>query len=447
VTWDWKALTERIIKATANQDAGEAALAIVSGFFEVPADTKARTKPADLARIAMRSAAGKYASLDRNARAYDGSPRTLWRYHRAMALPEFQRELRHIWRVLFRVATDKYGFGRYGFDVLIDEFQTHFFGYTRYDIDGREDDDARRPHPEDQHLTEVGLVAGASKDDKYSGKFHALTYQAMVVRCKRSGVVLPLDIVLVSTEHPLLVGDLRIESRSRVAIIRHFTNILRGYREVPRIIMFDRGYHANENYAEVDRYCKERHSRYMTPAPRQPGVVMANGTTYSGIRAFCEAAFSWAKALPNGERYVIAERPVKNSPGTLRTLLVLYHPRKRRRSADLPEGAIEVSSDYWASPFCISDANPEPHIRWWAWIYTVRWCEENWFKSRSANYHDGRGHKVQRRMLILMVGIICLALYALLRIQVYPDLDIPAVSRYFNTADYTDGLLRRLEAG
>lgn len=438
---DWTNLVRRCVDMTAVPDRRKMILGIVQHAFntEVPCTQgkapKIEVTREQLAAIALEAATGKTDGIDTVCKANGISARTFWRYFVNLTLPELAQQIRVVFHRIFLLARLRFGLMRQ-FEIYIDETQTLFFGRVRKMVK-RKGDRIPQVSIDDGKLTEVGLLAGGSKDDKYSGKFWALTYQVMVAKCRRTGIIIPLDTVLVATNHPLIVGDIFVPGRSKEWIIAHFIGLLDAAYPPCKIILFDRGYHAKVNYTRVTDYCTKHGAYYMTPAFREaaPGLKDKAGKSYSSIDNFLLENRATAKPVKRGSTtlYAIGYNPVPYS-NTVRTLLAFYRLREARGGADegAPAVAIDIDSDYVGCAFYVNHPNPEPLIQWWERVYSRRWGEENWFKKRNSQCKSGRAFLAVRRQFIFTIGCIVLAIYALLRGIICPRIDAAWVSRNYS---------------
>lgn len=459
-----RGLSERVVRGVASNDAQEAMFGILESFFDVPRPKKdwhaqtvtARKCAKGVLRIASGIDGSAHAELDTVGSEPDAkariTDRSLWRYMVPMSMQDFMMQWRTVMHRIFQLARRRFGFyrARYGWEVYFDENQTLVFAR---DPNGDSDEGTAwsvrlAEGKEPPKPSEVSIVAGPSKDDAYSGRFRALTFQCLVARLAPSGILLPLDTVLVATDGPLLVDGIRVPSRSRTWIVRHFVDVLRALYPPPKLIAFDRGYHANENYAALYDYCRQFGVLYLTPAVRDTGTDIddGTGTRYTSVRDFIEKNKINSQRIPGTDiRYVVAKRPVttshgKAAPQTPRTLLVFYRPRKRGDNAH--EGAV-VLDQLWAYAFYTNHPRPMEHIAWFERAYSRRWREEHLFAQR-ARFHAGLQHKLQRRVMVFMTGLVALLVFMLLRAAAYPVYDERSISRTFSLPRWKKDLYHAL---
>ncbi len=441
----WNALATRITNHVAKGDAADAILAITQELFETPHPTKKKGRPRkvtrrQLAKTLVNAVTVKKGAVENACRSTRRAPgkravtrrknspsqRNLWRLLNKIAVKELQSQLRDVWWLLFQMGRRRFGLMRLGYEVYIDEHQT--LVYTR------------------RKKTEVGLLAGASKKDKYAGKFRAWTYQIMVACFRGSRVTIPMDVVLVAKNGPSLDAMIAVPGLSTEDIIARFIGLLEAIYPPPKVILFDRGYHANINYSRVGKYCDRHGCIYMTPAKREATGAFRDedGKTYWNVEDFIKRNRAKASPLRPGSNifYVTGERPISVDPGRRRTLIVFYRPYKK--GDDLPEGAVTMDATYYAFAFYTNAPNPTRDIACYERLYSRRWTEENWFKKRAANFHGGRAHKALRRVAAFMVGIICLAIYGLMHGIMFPEHDVVALSQYFGLPNFVSDLVDAL---
>lgn len=358
------------------------------------------------------------------------SQRSVWRYwlfEEDYDLQQLQRDMLQVCHMFFVIARRRFGLftKRFGFDVLIDGHETMM--YVKRPI--REDGS---PHPKARALS---MVSSASKEGEYV-LFRSLTYECMVAVCRKTGIAIPLAAVLVCPKGRDFPPGLAVPDKGGENVIRMFINLLETvYKdERPWLLAFDRGYHANVNYARAIAYCNKRGCVLMTPAKKESGAFVDDkDTSHSNVTAFMEHARTIAKRVPGTDVfYAVTPKRLRTDGSIDRYLIVFFRPRddekKDRADPDdlvLPDGT-RVFGFYTNHP------NAEKRIEVFERLYSRRWEIEHWYSTRKGNFNGGRQHDPMKRMCTFMVGVVALSVYALMRGIRYPRWDPDAVSRHYN---------------
>ncbi len=427
---NWPEVEYYVARALECDDAAAAAQVYLAQLFGKPEEKDATSVTTSaLTAALLRAALGSTSSVEAGCEDEGISQRSLWRYFPQTSLNDLDRYWLRVYSSLFYLARNRFGLFAKGFDVLIDEHQTLVFGRTRKtSID---DDGVEVWHLEAEDLTEVGQLAGASKKDKYSGAYRSLEYQVMVARCRQSKVILPLDVVLVATGGPLMVEGLRVQSRSKEDAIARFINTLEALYPTPRIILFDRGYDANVNYATLYEYCFRHKCFYMTPARRLSGIIIDEHGTFDGpMKKYMGSRRSLAKPICPGSStfFVVGRRPVVGHVSAVRMLITFYRPMED----ELPYGSLPMDATHYAVAFYTNAPNPTPDIKKWNKAYK-RWGIETWFKVRVKHFNNGRAHNAGRRLTVFMTGLLLMGTTGVVRYKRVPIFNAKVVSKRAST--------------
>lgn len=358
------------------------------------------------------------------------SQRSVWRYwlfEEDYDLKDFQRDMVRVCNMFFQLARKRFGLftKRFGFDILIDEHQTLMYVRRQSRKDGTLHPGAR----------DLSALSSAAKEGEYV-HFRALTYECMVAVCRKSGVAIPLAVMLVCPKENILPPGLEVPDMGKQTVIATFMDVLeRLYKdEKPWLVAFDKGYHANVNYARVIQYCNRRGSILVTPAKKETGAfVDGAGRPHSSVTAFMEYARKIAKPiLGTSVFYAVTPKGLRTGDKVDRYLVVLFRPKDEdaQERADPDDFVLDDGTRVFG--FYTNYPRAEERIVAFERLYSRRWEIEHWFGSRKGSFNGGRQHDPMKRVCVFMVGVIALSVYGLMRGMRYPTWDPDAVSRYYN---------------
>lgn len=450
---NWNRLARKIATYLGSDQSSLAIVAVIASWFTAAAGLdpkRARVSPDKLASLILQVAASKRSSVehvtnpceDEPGTAVDGddglSQRSIWRYFDDTSMEALHRDSLVVFWTFFRIAKLRFGVFRHGFDVLIDEHQTYV--YTEKPMD--KEDRLK------MGISDLARLSSAHKDGDYL-VYRALTYMCMVAVCRRSGVAMPLAVVLVCPQNRNLSPELKVPLMSSEVIIGLFIDVLESlYRdERPWLLAFDKWFHANVSYARAIDYCNKRGTALMTPARKEAGTFVADdGETYSGVVAYMKAARSKAKSVPGTDAFAdVTKRAIKGLPKWERYLLTFYRPAKELRgNPDEETKPVTCDDGYYAYGFYTNHPNPAACVVAFEALYSRRWMIEHLLATRVGSFSSGRQHWVMRRSFFFMVGMFTLSAYAIQRYRRYPVLDVKAVSRHFSASQFVARVIRAL---
>lgn len=452
---NWNKLAAKIGNALVRDQSSTAVLAIIESWFQAAESLdlkKARVSPRKLATLVLQVAASKRSSFEHITNPCDDEPgailekeevlsqRSIWRYFDETSMAALHRDSLVVFWTFFRTAKIRFGVFRNGFDVLIDEHQTYIY--------------TEKPLDEEKRLKlglpDLSLVSSAHKDGDYL-VYRALTYMCMIAVCRRSGVAMPLAIILTCPQGRNLPPELKVPHMSPEAVINIFVNILETLYsdQKPWLLAFDKWFHANSNYARGIEYCNKRGTCLMTPARKEVGAFVADdGKRYSGVHTYMKEARKAAKRVHGTDSfYAVTKRDINGYSQWERYLVTFFRPPKELRGmhdGDPTSSPVVCDDGYFAYGFYTNHPDPEACIEALEGLYSRRWMIEHLLSTRVGSFSSGRQHWVMRRSFLFMVGMFTLCAYAIQRYRRYPIRDVKAVSRKFSAPQFVARVLRAL---